>query len=53
MMQFLKSIANAYRVATMNPVDRYLSQASDLADLEHRMKTVKRGGMWSSNVWSY
>jgi hypothetical protein len=39
-------ISNRIHFSRMREVERYLSQATDLADLEHRIANVERGTRW-------
>lgn len=43
MSSFINVLSKMYRAATMSPQDRYLSQATDLVDLERRMTKLRNG----------
>lgn len=43
-IQFFKWVADTFNTSYQGEIEHYLSQAADLADLEHRMAILARRG---------
>lgn len=42
----IKAIVTWLRKQQMDPVERYLSESTDLVDLENRQRDLARKGIW-------